>query len=174
MCKQKSRLTAVQTNRSGLLPRTTWCKTDHYYNKDFSSSPYLQTDLHFLGQHWRVSSVLALMLGPSQLPDPMAVHGGLRHHRLAAPGPQGGAGSCGGSWGSAGHWGWSCWRELSVWWSPSQALCQSPGRGQTCSSEVRPLQALVRLRRARRRRACSCREAAGPGWWAQGQAFPPG
>lgn len=26
--------------------------------------------LHFLGQHWRVSSVLALMLGPSGLPGP--------------------------------------------------------------------------------------------------------
>lgn len=55
------------------MPRMTWCKTDRYSNKDFSPSPYLQTDLHFLGQHWRVSSVLALMLGPSQLPDPTVV-----------------------------------------------------------------------------------------------------
>lgn len=29
--------------------------------------------LHFLGQHWRVSSVLALMLGPSGLPGPMVL-----------------------------------------------------------------------------------------------------
>lgn len=42
--------------------------------------------LHFLGQHWKVSSVLALMLGPFGSLAPRCYAGGLRHHRLAGPG----------------------------------------------------------------------------------------
>ena len=45
---EQRRLTAVQTNRCGLLPRTMRHKTDQYYNKDLSSSsPYLQSDSTF-------------------------------------------------------------------------------------------------------------------------------
>lgn len=42
--------------------------------------------LHFLGQHWRVSSVLALMLGPFGSLAPRCYAVGLRRHRLAGPG----------------------------------------------------------------------------------------
>lgn len=44
---EQCRLTAVQMNGSGLLPRITWHKTDRCYNKGFSSSPYLQIDSTF-------------------------------------------------------------------------------------------------------------------------------
>lgn len=39
-------LTAVQMRGSGLPPQTMRHKTDHYYNKEFSS-PYLQIDSTF-------------------------------------------------------------------------------------------------------------------------------
>lgn len=47
MCKQNSVASQLCRRGSGLPPRTTQHKTDHYYNKDFSSSPYLQVDSTF-------------------------------------------------------------------------------------------------------------------------------
>lgn len=130
--------------------------------------------LHFLGQHWRVSSVLALTLGPCDSLAPRCYAGRLRRHRLAVPGLPQGAGSDGESWGLEGCSGWSCWMELSVWWSRSQALCQSPGQGQTCFSEAQSLRAQPHLTRAMRCRACSWTGAAERGLQGQGPASPPG
>lgn len=54
--------TAVQMSGSGLPPQTMWQKTDHYYNKDLLYLHIYKLSLHLLGQHWRVSSVLALTI----------------------------------------------------------------------------------------------------------------
>lgn len=71
-----------------------------------------------------VSSVSALALQPrgSWARGDEVAASGFRRRRPAAPGLQGGAGSCGGRWGSAGRWGWSCWKELSVWWNRNPAV----------------------------------------------------
>lgn len=69
---EQSGLTAVQMNKSGLWPRTTWHKLIIIIKVCLRLRIYKLT-LHFLGQHWRVSSVLALTLGPFGLPGSMAV-----------------------------------------------------------------------------------------------------
>lgn len=87
--------------------------------------------LHFLGQQCRVSQ-LRLGAGVEATPAPWPVMvrcwaGDVRRRRPAAPGLQGGAGSCAGSWGSVGRWGWSCWMESSVWWNLNQAVNTQKG-----------------------------------------------
>lgn len=102
--------------------------TGHYYNKAFSSSPYLHVDSTLPGTTLEAQPSLGTGAGGRLGPGPVAGAGGFRRRGTAAPGSRGAAGSCGGSWGSAGRWGWSCWMESNVWWNLNQAVKTERGQ----------------------------------------------